>query len=109
VRLASTKRSIVATIIVIAVVAAAFSVLCADGVHVPTTGAISDLCAAMTHSSAIGLGSNAGLTLLVATMLAVAIPGLATTLNTTSMRPVISHSMVAPGRSADPLNGRFRL
>lgn len=109
-RLASTKRGFIATITVIVVVAASFSVLCADGVHVPMTGAINDLCAVMDHSSVLGLSPGAGLSLLVMTVFAgVAVAGLATLLNVTTVQLVISHAALAPGRSSDPLNGRFRL
>lgn len=108
-RLASTSRGLASTILVIVVLAAALAILCADGVHVPLAGAVNDVCVAMTHSTALGVASDSGLALLVASMFVVAIAGFAMMSNATSLRPVTDGLAQPSGRSADPLNGRLRL
>lgn len=107
-RLASTSRSLVSTILVIVVLAVALAILCADGVHVPLAGAVNDVCVAMTHSTALGVASNSGLTVL-ASMFVVVIAGFATMFNATSLRPVTGGLAQPSRRSSDPLNGRLRL
>lgn len=108
-RLVSTHRSPLATILVIVVMTATLAVLCADGVHVPSAGSMDGVCAVMTHSSALGSAASADSWLLVVSMFLTAIVGLATVLNTTLVLRLAGRHTVSLGRCADPLNMRLRL
>ena len=108
-RLAAKQRSLIATIIVIAVVLVALTVLCAEGIHVLLSGSISEACAAMTHSAGLGAASDANVVSAIASMLAVAIVGFALMFNTTFAQPVSSRTGVSRVPTANPLNGRLRI
>jgi hypothetical protein len=108
-RLASTNRVLVATILFVAVLFGALAIVCADGLHVPTAGGIDAACAGMSHSSALVATAGTGSPGAATSMLAIALAGLATMLATKSMRPVTSDSATRLGRSAGSLNGRLRL
>jgi hypothetical protein len=108
-RLAARHRNLIATIIVIAVALVALTVLCADGVHGPLAGSISEACAAMTHSAGLGEGSVADVASASASTLAVAIAGFVLVFGATFARPVSSHTGASLAPTANPLNGRLLL
>ena len=107
VRLASRHGNALSATLVLIVLVAAFAVPCPDGVH--TSRVVSDACAAMTHSTALGVASDSSPTLLVVSVFAVAIAGLAAMLGTASSRPMLIGPANSPRPSADSLNGRLRL
>jgi hypothetical protein len=107
-RLAPTKRSLAATVLLIVVVFAALSILCADGVHVLISGGIASDCGVMTHTRAFGAAAGPGLSVLVVSML-IAFVGLSGVPTPKSRLHADSHVAFSYGRPADPLHGRLRL
>lgn len=107
-RLTPTKRSSAATVLLIVVVLAALSILCADGVHVLISGGIASDCGVMTHTRAFGAAAGPGLSVLVVTMLT-ALVGLSSVRTLISRLHADSHVTLSYGRPADPLYGRLRL
>lgn len=108
-RLAVKKQSLIATILVVAVVVAALAVFCADGIHVPSAGALADACVAMTHSAALGAADVAESSPAVASILVAAFVGFASAFNAAFMRVAGRDLAVSLGSSVDPLNSRLRL
>lgn len=108
-RLAVKQQSLIATILVVAVVAAALAVFCADGIHVPSAGELGDACAAMTHSAALGVADVTESSPAIASILVVAVVCLVAVCNAAFMRLTNRNLAVSIASSVDPLNGRLRL
>ena len=107
-RLALTNRSLIAAIVLIAVTAAAFAVACTDGVHTPG-GSIGDVCATMTHSSALEAVANANSTPLAHFRVG---GRLRRVRRVTPRPPRVASGRRLRGRAralSSPLNGRLRL
>lgn len=104
---ALTSRSVVVTILVIIMLAAAFAIVCSDGIHSPAVAAVGGMCLAMTHSSIVGAIVGASGQGLVTTALLAVAAGLAMV----SARPLLATARRAapPERPIDALNGRLRL
>ncbi len=108
-RLAVKQQSVIATILVVAVVAAALAVFCVDGIHVPSAGELGDACAAMTHSAALGVADVTESSPAIASVLVAAVVGFASAFNAAFMRVAGRGLAVSVGSPVDPLNGRLRL
>ncbi len=108
-RLAARNGTVLATILVIAVVAAALAIMCPFGVHLPISGSMGRGCIAMTHSSVLGVAVAAtGSPVPLSPLLAIGV-GSAMALTLARSSPVGERAAIVAGRSIDPLNGRLRL
>ncbi len=108
-RLAVKQQSVIATILVVAVVVAALAVFCADGIHVPSAGDLGDACAAMTHAAALGAADVAASPPAIASILVAVVVGFASAFNAGFMRLADRSLAASIGSSVDPLNSRLRL
>jgi len=108
-QLALRYKNLVAAVFVIAVVAAAFAVVCPDGLHVPISKSIDGKCAVMTHSSVLGTAVSSGPAPTLTSITLVVAFGLGVTLIFTRATLAVDHGTAPPGQSFDPLNGRLRI
>lgn len=108
-RLVVKQQSVIATILVVAVVVAALAVFCVDGIHVPSAGELGGACAAMTHSAASGVADVTQSSPTIASILVVAAVGLASAFNAAFIRVAGRGLAASVGSPVDPLNGRLRL
>ena len=102
---ALTNKSVVVTVLVIVMLAAAFAIVCFDDIHFPAAVAVGGICLTMTHSSILGAGGQG---LVTAALFAVA-TGLA--MGSLAARPLMATArrMAPSGSPIDALNGRLRL
>ena len=107
-RLTPTKRSLAATVLLIVVVLAALSILCADDVHALISGGIDGACGVMTHTRAFGAAAGPGLSVFVVSML-IALAELSGVPTLKSRLHADSHVAFSCGCPGDPLHGRLRL
>ncbi|HEX9093452.1 MAG TPA: hypothetical protein VF902_05665 [Coriobacteriia bacterium] len=102
-------RTLIGAILVIGLVAAVFSFVCTDGVHLAFGGTLSPACAVMSHANTALAATIAGSGSTIASTLALLVFGL----GLMAWRPVLATSRAvsraAPGLGSDPLNGRLRI
>jgi hypothetical protein len=106
---AGNMSGLVASILVIGLLAAVLVAACPQGVH-PVSAKIADpACAVMKHSSVASavLGSDSGRTLVASAVAGAATPSLFALSLESSAR--LTRTVTTPGSPVDPLHGRLRI
>lgn len=103
------NRSTVATILLIAMLAAALAIVCSDGIHLPVPGSVSGACVTMSHSSLLTATIGAGGERLAISLMFAIVGGFATVAFSMRWAATAASTGISPGRPIDPLNGRLRL
>jgi len=106
-RITSASKRLVASILVVGLLAVALTLVCSDGVHF--SGSMSDACATMSHTDGVSaiIGSESSQTLVPQLLMLVAALALLIVWfeTPTQLMPIGA----SPGLPPDPLHGRLRL